>query len=353
VKTQPPRDNLYRALMPGPELRDDGDGGMPTLAGHFAVFNEWTEVDSVFEGRFLERIAPGAFAKTIAEGKAGMKVLFQHGRDPQIGDKPLGPIRSLVEDKTGAAYEVPLLDTSYNRDLLPGLKAGLYGASFRFKVTREDFNDTPKRSAYNPDGLPERTITEAAVREFGPVTFPAYSGATAGVRSLTDEFLFERMLRDPDKLRQLIQFLPEAERQDTEDLSTLAEMIMCGSRYIDEQDEPGDEVNIPKMQAILALLTELIPYEVAEPDETDEPEDEGMSSNDEPAELVDAGRAAPDIHVHIDGEKVATAVQGHLDENGNAPATAVADPRVTTAIARREPLYGTRAKKEAPTWRLP
>jgi hypothetical protein len=86
----------------------------------------------------------------------------------------------------------------------------------------------------------------------------------------------------------------------------------------------------------LALLTELIPYEVAEPDETDEPEDEGMSSEDEPADLVDAGRD-----------------NGHLDENGTAPATAVADPRVTTAIARREPLYGTRAKKEAPTWRLP
>jgi hypothetical protein len=27
------------------------------------------------------------------------------------------------------------------------------------------------------------------VREFGPVTFPAYDGATAAVRSVTDEFM--------------------------------------------------------------------------------------------------------------------------------------------------------------------
>jgi hypothetical protein len=29
---------------------------------------------------------------------------------------------------------------------------------------------------YNPKGMPERTITEAKVFEFGPVTYPAYEG---------------------------------------------------------------------------------------------------------------------------------------------------------------------------------
>jgi phage head maturation protease len=44
----------------------------------------------VFEGNFLERIAPGAFAHSLAHDRARLRVLFQHGRDPQIGDKPLG-----------------------------------------------------------------------------------------------------------------------------------------------------------------------------------------------------------------------------------------------------------------------
>jgi phage head maturation protease len=46
----------------------------------------------------------------------------------------LGVPSRLEEDAHGAAYEVPLFDTSYNRDLLPALQAGAYGASFRFKV---------------------------------------------------------------------------------------------------------------------------------------------------------------------------------------------------------------------------
>jgi HK97 family phage prohead protease len=169
--------------------RAGGGAGAPLLYGYFARFNEWTEIDSTFEGHFLERVAPGAFARSLAHDRERLRVLFQHGRDPQIGDKPLGIPTLLREDERGAAYEVPLLDTSYVADLIPGLRAGAYGSSFRFKVLREDLNEKPERSSYNPNALPERTIREAKVMEFGPVTFPAYEGAIAGVRSLTDWYL--------------------------------------------------------------------------------------------------------------------------------------------------------------------
>lgn len=164
---------------------DDDEAGDGTLMfGHFAVFNEWTEIDSWFEGHFMERLAPGAFRKTFRENRDAIKVLFQHGMDPQIGDKPLGPVDDLREDDTGAYYEVPLLEADYVRnDVLPGLQAGLYGASFRFQVMREEFETEPDPSDDNPSGLPERTIKELRLFEFGPVTFPAYQSATAGVRS--------------------------------------------------------------------------------------------------------------------------------------------------------------------------
>lgn len=214
-----PRENLIRGCWPGVRLRtrageertadpfaasaDPADG--PGLVGHFAVFNRWTEIDSMWEGRFLERMAPGAFTKTFKENRDGMRVLFQHGRDPQVAYKPLGPIRDLAEDDFGAGYNVDLLDTSYNRDLIPGLMCGQYGASFRFSVLREDLVMEPKRSDYNPDGIPERTVREARVSEFGPVTFPAYSDATAGMRSLTDEDLIERLANDPERLTKLLE----------------------------------------------------------------------------------------------------------------------------------------------------
>ena len=70
----------------------------------------------------------------------------------------------------------------------PGLKAGAYGSSFRFNVLADDFNKRAKPSDYNPKGLPERTVRAVHMPEFGPVTFPAYPGAIAGMRSLTDPF---------------------------------------------------------------------------------------------------------------------------------------------------------------------
>jgi HK97 family phage prohead protease len=258
----------FRARPFGFELRDDG-GEMPTLVGHLAVFNQWAEINSVVEGHFLERIDPGAFTKTIMESRDSMRVLFQHGKDPTIGDKPLGPIRSLEVDAEGLAYEVPLLDTSYNRDIVAMLSADppVLGSSFRFKVMRESVDRKPTRSDHNPRRLPERTVQEVRMQEFGPVTFPAYSGAKAGLRSLTDRMM-----------------LPEA-RMDTEDLGTLACMITMGIQYIDEQDEPGDAANIPVMQEVLKTLQALTSVEIDEDEPLMEPEDEGMASSD--------GRNAP------------------------------------------------------------
>lgn len=249
----------FRALPRGYELRAD-NGDMPTLVGSLAVFDEWTEINSRAEGHFLERIAPGAFDKTISENRDKMRVLFQHGSDPQIGDKPLGPIASLTAGARSVDYEVPLLDTTYNRELLPGLEAGLYGSSFRFEVLREQRDRKAPKSEHNPRGLPERTVKEVRMAEFGPVTFPAYAGTTSGLRSLTDRML--------------------AQRLDAEDLDCLAQMMALATAYIAEQDEPGDEANVPRMTQIIEILHELEAYEISE----DEPaEDEEMASAEQRA----------------------------------------------------------------------
>lgn len=194
------RESLYRGLVELPETREDGitDDGT-TMFGHFTKFDTWTEIHSWYEGDFLERIAAGSFSKTIAENRDNVKVQFDHGYDSHVGDSPLGPIDVLREDDEGAYYEVPLLDTDYNRDrILPLLQGRLMngqqrgsqlGASFRFRVIKDEWDDEPGRSDQNPDGLPERTIREVRLFEFGPVVFPAYADATAAVRSLTDHFL--------------------------------------------------------------------------------------------------------------------------------------------------------------------
>lgn len=195
--------DIVRAATATPELRDAAvDGSLGTLVLRFSIFNRWYPVSSMWEGDFVERTMRGSFTQTIAEDRAGMRSLFDHGFDPQIGNKVLGPIADLREDPTTPVAEVPLFDTSYNRDLLPGLKASVYGSSFRFRVLEESWNDEPGTSDYNPKGLPERTIRRVQLMEMGPVTFPANPEATAemnsaAMRSLTDQFYDRLRQRDP------------------------------------------------------------------------------------------------------------------------------------------------------------
>jgi HK97 family phage prohead protease len=198
--------DLVRAAAPArsTEMRAADEGGMPTMVVRFSRFNTWYEIDSMWEGRFLERTVKGAFAKTIQEQRESVKVQFDHGYDPQIGSKLLGMVGDLREEPDGPVGEVPLFDTSYNRDLLPGLEAGAYGSSFRFRVIRDEWNDEPGRSEGNPDGLPERTIKEVRLMEFGPVTWPANPDSTAGLRSLTDDFYERLRSRDPQRVEGLL-----------------------------------------------------------------------------------------------------------------------------------------------------
>jgi HK97 family phage major capsid protein/HK97 family phage prohead protease len=160
------------------------DSAKPRITGHFARFNSFNEIDSAVEGRFLERIAPGAFTRTLKNNGASIRMLFQHGRDPEIGDKPIGSPDVLREDAFGPYFEGDLFD-SVPALIVDGLRAGQYGISYRFSVVDEDWDHSPKRSDINPLGLPERTIKQARVFEFGPVTFPADAGADYAVRSLT------------------------------------------------------------------------------------------------------------------------------------------------------------------------
>jgi HK97 family phage prohead protease len=172
------------------------DGRLGTLEVNFSKFDTWYEISSWWEGNFLERTVAGAFKKTIAERGGQVKILFNHGMDLNIGDKVLS-VPEVIEERADSPYlEGPLFDTSYNRDLMPGLRAGAYGSSFMFEVLGESWIQEPPRSSHNPDGLPERTITEVRLHEAGPVTWPANPDATASLRSGVDWYAEQVQQRD-------------------------------------------------------------------------------------------------------------------------------------------------------------
>lgn len=184
MTTELHRDDLIRMVdLPDAQIEFRADDEGRTLIGVPIVFDQWTEI-SGWEGNFLERIAPGALNRTLAHRANQIKVLFNHGFDPTIGDKPLGKPARMEPLDDGLHVEVPLARTSYNDDLIELMRSGaLDGMSFRFSVADEDVVKKPKKSEYNPKGLPERTVKELKLYEFGPVTFPAYEATTVGVRA--------------------------------------------------------------------------------------------------------------------------------------------------------------------------
>jgi phage head maturation protease len=192
---------LAAVALRADEESEGGEGR--TLFGHFARFNEWTEINSIWEGRFMERVMPGAFKKTFRDNLAGMRILLQHGRDPMMGQKPIAEPQVLREDGDGAYYEARLFD-GLPEFIIDGIRSGQYGASFQFEPMREEWVEEPGESDHNPLGLPERSLKELRVPEFGPVAWGAYPNATASVRSLTDELVFAWIAREPQRARELV-----------------------------------------------------------------------------------------------------------------------------------------------------
>lgn len=155
------------------EVRAATDGDGLTLAGYVARFNEPTAI-SDFLGDYVERIAPGAFRRTLRErGAGGVKMQFDHGHDGVFGSLPIGVWTVLREDRHGLWGEGRILDSWLTLPIRAALEAGaLNGMSFRFKAIAEEWTDDD-----------ERTLTEVALFEAGPVVHPAYAGTSVGLRS--------------------------------------------------------------------------------------------------------------------------------------------------------------------------
>lgn len=200
-----PRDDLVRSA-PFALERADGDDGL-TLTGHGAVFNEWTTIDS-WEGRFRERIAPGAFKKTLQENGSRVRLQFDHGQHPLIGSLPIGSIRKLKEDSRGLFVEARLADNWLVQPVREAIEnESIDGMSFRFSVVAEKWTK-------EDSDLPERTITEVRLMELGPVVWPAYDGTDVGVRSL--ELARSLMAADDDTRREIATILLRGESPDPE-----------------------------------------------------------------------------------------------------------------------------------------
>ena len=165
-----PMNNERRTATERVELREH-EGGGSTAIGYASVF----ESTSQNLGGFVERVAPGAFKKTLQE--ADVRALFNHDQNQLLGRVSSGTLR-LAEDDKGLRYEVDLPNTQLGRDLTELLRRGdITGSSFGFRTIEDDWSETR-------EGYPMRTLRQVALVDVSPVVYPAYLAAEASLRSL-------------------------------------------------------------------------------------------------------------------------------------------------------------------------
>ena len=148
------------------ETRQEGDGTM-RLAGYAAVFN-----DPSVPLPFSERIAPGAFRKTLSE-TPDVRLLINHEGLPLARTK--NNTLTLTEDENGLYIDAILPDTSEARDLWTLVQRGdVDQMSFAFRVIRQSWNKDRT----------ERTLTEVSLADgdVSVVTYPAYPTTTVEAR---------------------------------------------------------------------------------------------------------------------------------------------------------------------------
>ena len=154
------------------DIRADGEG--MTFDGYAAVFNSDS---NPLPGWGTERIAPGAFTKTLTE-KRNIRMFLNHNSDLLLASTRNGSLR-LTEDDHGLKVEADLAPTTTGRDLaILAARGDVDSMSFGFQ---------PAKYMPRDDGVDGTIHTEVRLWEVSPITsWPAYDATSAFVRHLAE-----------------------------------------------------------------------------------------------------------------------------------------------------------------------
>lgn len=173
MSTRTPELRTFRAPV---EFRaaKDGSGGPGTLFGYAAKYNKLSRN----LGGFVERIAPGAFDKCLADG---VRIMCRYNHERLLGTTDAGTLRVWSDDE-GLPYEVDLPDTSWGRDVAVMARRGdVRFSSFAFHVAPGG-----DEWGFTENDFPQRTLTGAQLVDVAPVDDPAYLDTESGLRSLAE-----------------------------------------------------------------------------------------------------------------------------------------------------------------------
>ena len=192
------------------ELRAGQAGDGMSFSGYAAVFNSDSEPLP-----FIERIAPGAFAKSL-KSRNNIRMYMNHDSSMLLGTTRSKTVR-LAEDSKGLFVDADLPDTSVGRDLSVLMQRGdVDSMSFGFTVPQGG-------DRWSDDGS-RRELRQIRLFEVSVVTgFPAYAATSASVRSL--DALATRTGIDADQLAVAITALESGQTLDPNHAALLRETV--------------------------------------------------------------------------------------------------------------------------------
>ena len=204
-------------------LRAESQGDELCLVGRACSFNV---LSPNLQG-FRERIAPGAFARSLAN-RPDVKCLLNHDPSLILGRTKSGTLK-VWEDERGLNYRCQLdHNQQMHRDLHSAIKRGdLDQCSFAFEIADGDgeFWDEGEENGVT---FPRRTLRNLNLMDVSAVTFPYYDseGATAvaarHVGAVTDSARRARAAAIGEQIRQ--QRIADAGKDAAEDLKWLRRM---------------------------------------------------------------------------------------------------------------------------------
>lgn len=148
------------------------ENGKRYLDGYYSVFNREYEVCP----GWVETIAPGAFSRTLREGK-DVKVLWNHNTDIVLGSTE-NRTAVLSENEIGLHGPVEINDE--DQDAKNGYarvaRGDVRGCSFGFDIREME-------ESWDEDGTYRTRLTDVELYEVSPCTFPAYSQTSIQARA--------------------------------------------------------------------------------------------------------------------------------------------------------------------------
>lgn len=201
-----PRRDFARAFETSDmTIAQDGDGR--TVDAYITPFNSPNEIRDA-EGHYHETVGNTAFTKTLAERGLNFQVLYNHGKtyDGRTDGAlmiPIGVPKVVQPHDAGLFSSTRYLDNPLADAALDGIKQGaIRGYSYQGTFMKSQRTAAASRSA-----LPSIHRSEVAMRDYGPVLFPAHTGAAVlGTRSVS-VWLDELSRLDPEDIDAFRQML--------------------------------------------------------------------------------------------------------------------------------------------------